>query len=82
LDRGPDINHVIGGVLSTAGGVVFAGYDDEFLALDSDTGRTLWRIRLGGRVNAPPVAYAVGRTQFIALMAGNSLFAFSLPPAR
>jgi alcohol dehydrogenase (cytochrome c) len=82
LDRGPDIPHVIGGVLSTAGGVVFAGYRDEFLAFDSDTGRTLWRIRVGGRVNAPPVAYAVGRTQFIALMAGNSLFAFSLPPAR
>ena len=82
LEHGPDITHVIGGVLSTAGGVVFAGYHDEFLAFDSDTGRTLWRIRLGGRVNAPPVAYAVGRTQFIALMAGNSLFAFSLPSAR
>jgi alcohol dehydrogenase (cytochrome c) len=82
LDHGPGINHFVGGVLSTAGSVVFAGYRDEFLALDSDTGRILWRIRLGARVNAPPVAYAVGRTQFIALMAGNSLFAFSLPPSR
>jgi len=42
----------------------------------------LWRIRLGGRVNAPPVAYSVGRNQFVALMAGNSLFAFSLQPAK
>jgi alcohol dehydrogenase (cytochrome c) len=82
LDHGPGITHYVGGVLSTGGGVVFAGYHDEFLAFDSDTGRTLWRIRVGGRVKAPPVAYAVGRTQFIALMAGNSLFAFSLPPAR
>jgi glucose dehydrogenase len=82
LGRGPDITHVIGGVLSTAGGLVFAGYDDEFLAFDSDTGRTLWRIRVGGRVNAPPVAYSIGRAQFIALVAGNSLFAFSLAPAR
>ncbi len=82
LDHGPDITHFVGGVLSTGGGVVFAGYHDEFLAFDSDTGRTLWRIRVGGRVNAPPVAYSVGRTQFIALMAGNSLFAFSLPPVR
>jgi alcohol dehydrogenase (cytochrome c) len=82
LDHGPDITHIIGGVLSTAGGVIFAGYNDEFLAFDSDTGRTLWRIRVGGRVNAPPVAYAIGRTEFVALMAGNSLFAFSLAPAR
>ena len=82
LDHGPGINHFVGGVLSTAGGVVFAGYNDEFFAFDSDTGRNLWRVRVGARVNAPPVAYAVGRTQFIALMAGNSLFAFSLPPAR
>src|SRR5258708_2980886 len=82
LHHAPDITHIIGGVLSTAGGVIFAGYHDEFLAFDSDTGRTLWRIRVGGRVNAPPVAYAIGRTEFIALMAGNSLFAFSLPPAR
>jgi alcohol dehydrogenase (cytochrome c) len=82
LARGFDVPRTVGGVLSTAGGVVFAGYRDEFLAFDSDTGRTLWSIRLGGHVNAAPVAYAVGRTQFIALMAGNSLFAFSLAPAR
>lgn len=82
LDHGPDITHFVGGVLSTDGGVVFAGYHDEFLALDSDTGQVLWRIRVGARVNAPPVAYAVGRTQFIALMAGNSLFTFSLPPGK
>lgn len=80
LERGADITHFVGGVLSTAGGVVFAGYYHEFLAFDSDTGRTLWRIRLGARLNAPPVAYAVGRTQFIAVIAGNTLFALSLPP--
>jgi alcohol dehydrogenase (cytochrome c) len=79
LQRGPDPPRSVGGVLSTAGGVVFVGHTDEFLALDSDTGRILWRIRVGGRINAPPVAYAVGRTQYIALMAGNALFAFSLP---
>jgi len=82
LASGPDIPRVVGGVLSTAGGLVFAGYDDEFFAFDSDTGRILWRLRLGARINAPPVSYAIGQTQFIALMAGNSLFAFSLPPTR
>ena len=79
LQRGPDTLRSVGGVLSTEGGVVFVGYTDEFFAFDSDTGRILWRIRVGGRINAPPVAYAIGRSQYIALMAGNALFAFSLP---
>ena len=69
----------LGGILSTDSGLVFGSYHDEFLALDSDSGRILWRVRVGARINAPPVAYAVDGTQFIALMAGNSLFAFSLP---
>jgi alcohol dehydrogenase (cytochrome c) len=80
LERSPDIVHGVGGVLSTAGGLVFAGYRDEFFAIDSDTGRILWRMRLGGRINAAPVAYAVGKTEFIALMAGDALHVFSLPP--
>ncbi|HET7764428.1 MAG TPA: PQQ-binding-like beta-propeller repeat protein [Burkholderiales bacterium] len=79
LQRGPDTLRSVGGVLSTAGGVVVAGHAEEFFALDSDTGRILWRMRVGGRINAPPVAYAIGRTQFIAAIAGNSIFAFSLP---
>ncbi|HKW36637.1 MAG TPA: PQQ-binding-like beta-propeller repeat protein [Burkholderiales bacterium] len=79
LHRGPETLRSVGGVLSTGGGVVIVGHADEFFALDSDTGRTLWRMRVGGRINAPPVAYAVGRTQFIAAIAGNALFAFSLP---
>jgi alcohol dehydrogenase (cytochrome c) len=82
LERGPETLRSVGGVLSTSGGLVFLGYRDEVFALDSDSGRTLWRIRVGGRINAPPVTYAVGRTQFIALMAGQALFAFSLPPAK
>jgi outer membrane protein assembly factor BamB len=79
LQRGPDTLRSVGGVLSTAGGVVVAGHAEEFFALDSDTGRILWRMHVGGRINAPPVAYAIGRTQFIAAIAGTSLFAFSLP---
>jgi alcohol dehydrogenase (cytochrome c) len=79
LDEGPNITHFLGGILSTDSGLVFGSYHDEFLALDSDSGRILWRVRVGARINAPPVAYAVDGTQFIALTAGNSLFAFSLP---
>ena len=78
LEHGPDILRNVGGVLSTAGGLAFSGHRDEFFALDSDTGHMLWRMRLGGYINAPPVSYAVGRAQYVAVMAGHSLFVFSL----
>jgi alcohol dehydrogenase (cytochrome c) len=78
LGHGPDTPRTVGGVLSTAGGVVFSSHRDEFLALDADTGRVLWRMRLGGPINAAPVSYAIGGTQFVSVMAGHALFVFSL----
>jgi alcohol dehydrogenase (cytochrome c) len=77
-----DVHRVVGGVLSTAGGLVFAGYRDEFFAFDSDDGKKLWQIRLGGLINAAPVGYAINEKQYVALMAGRSLFAFALPPSK
>ena len=74
-----DVHRVVGGVLSTGGGLVFAGYRDQFFAFDSDSGETLWQIRVGGDINAAPVSYAVDGHQFIAVMAGHALFTFSLP---
>lgn len=77
-----DIPRVIGGVLSTAGGLVFGGYRDEFFAFDSDSGEKLWQIRVGGHINAAPVSYAVDGQQFVAIMAGHALFTFALPPSK
>lgn len=82
LAQGAVVHRVVGGVLSTAGGLVFAGYRDEFFAFDSDTGKKLWQVRLGGDINAAPVSYAVDGHQFIAVMAGHALFTFSLPPPK
>jgi len=69
----------VGGVMSTAGGLVFGGLVHEFLAYDADSGRTLWRIRLGGHISAAPIAYYVDGREFIAVMSGKSLFVFALP---
>jgi alcohol dehydrogenase (cytochrome c) len=78
LARGAsEVLRVVGGVLSTASGVVFAGYRDEFLAFDADTGAVLWRVRLGARVSGAPISYAVQGQQFVAVAAGNSVFVFS-----
>ncbi len=69
-----------GGVLSTAGDVVFSGgKEGYFFALDARSGELLWRASLGGQVNSGPMSYAIGGRQFIAIAAGSSLFTFALP---
>lgn len=69
----------LAGVISTAGGVVFAGTDDGyFKALDAQSGRELWHANLGARVVASPVSYEVNGHQQIAIAAGSALFVFGL----
>jgi alcohol dehydrogenase (cytochrome c) len=69
----------VGGVLSTRGGVVFAGYRDFFRAFDSDTGKELWKVNLGARVRGSPVSFLLDGRQYIAVAAGHSMFVFLLP---
>jgi len=69
-----------GGVLSTAGDVVFGGgKEGYFVALDARSGKELWRLAVGGQVNSGPMSYSVGGKQYVAVAAGSSLFAFALP---
>ena len=71
---------LIGGVLATAGGLVFVGEGDgSFAAFDAANGRRLWSHAGGAGVNAPPVSYRVGDTQFVAVAAGGSKL-FGFPP--
>ena len=60
-----------GGVLSTAGNLVFYGTaSGDFYALDARTGEVLKKIFLGTGVIAPPITYAVDGEQYVAVMAG------------
>jgi alcohol dehydrogenase (cytochrome c) len=60
-----------GGVLSTAGGVVFAAATDRwFSAYDDADGRLLWRSRLADIPNAPPITYSVNGRQYVAVVVG------------
>ena len=64
---------MIGGVLATAGNLVFTGEGNGwFDAFDAKTGKKLWRYNLGAGVNAPPVSYEVDGTQYIAVAAGGN----------
>ena len=58
-------------VLTTAGGLAFAGdLDRYFRAYDARTGDVLWERRLGTSVQGFPVSYAAGGVQYVAVSTG------------
>jgi glucose dehydrogenase len=83
---------VIGGLLATAGGVVFTGSSDkQVVALDARTGRSLWSYPTDAGVNAPPITYEIDGVQYVAVAAtglqtlntprGDEMLAFALQTA-
>jgi quinohemoprotein ethanol dehydrogenase len=61
-----------GGVLSTAGGLVFQGTGTgEFMALDAANGKSLWSTQTQTGVIAPPMSYMVGGVQYVAILVGT-----------
>jgi glucose dehydrogenase len=69
---------LIGGVLATAGGLVFMGEGDgHFNAYNSQTGELLWQAKSEFGVNAPPITYTIDGVQYIAVASGgNSIFGY------
>ena len=60
-----------GGVLSTAGGLVFQGTAAGFFkAYDASTGEELWETPSQTGIVAPPVTYEVDGEQYVTVMAG------------
>jgi quinoprotein glucose dehydrogenase len=72
----------LAGAIVTAGGVLFVGATDDnyFRALEAKTGKQLWVTKFDRRANSDPMTYR-GRDgkQYVAIVATNTLFAFSLP---
>jgi quinohemoprotein ethanol dehydrogenase len=67
----PTATSLDGGVLATAGGLVFQGdANGYFNAYSADTGKKLASIALGSSMMAAPVTYAVNGTQYVAIVAG------------
>jgi outer membrane protein assembly factor BamB len=68
------------GVLATAGNVVFGAVrDGNVVALDARSGEHLWHFQTGANIAASPISFAVDGRQFIAIAAGNTVYAFALP---
>ena len=65
---------MIGGILATAGGLVFTGEGNgQFRAYDAETGAILWRFQAGAGVNAPPSSYTIDGKQYIVVAAGGNV---------
>jgi quinohemoprotein ethanol dehydrogenase len=60
-----------GGVLSTAGNLVFQGQGNaEFAAYTADTGKKVWSIDTGSAIESIPVTYSVNGEQYVLLPVG------------
>ena len=89
--RVPTPGYWNGGVLATAGGLVFQGHiDGTFNAFDADTGERVWFFDAKSPVLAPPISYSVDERQYITVLTGMGtsgaylgplLERFSLNPA-
>ena len=68
------------GVLATSSDLVFVSTSEgNLIALDENSGKSLWHYQTGGRIDSSPMSYSVDGKQFIALSAGNVLYSFALP---
>jgi glucose dehydrogenase len=73
---------LVGGVLATAGGVVFIGEaNGHFDAFDAATGGPLWSFQTGANVGASVISYAVDGRQFVAVASGAAAPAEGAPIA-
>ena len=60
-----------GGVLTTAGNLVFWGTPEGYLkAADAKTGKVVWQFQTGSGVVAPPVTWQEGNEQYVAVVSG------------
>lgn len=71
-DTWPDFCY--SGATATAGGLVFTGHNDGRIeAIDSATGRSLWRSPPAeAAANAPVVTYTAGGKQYVSVFAGGN----------
>jgi alcohol dehydrogenase (cytochrome c) len=71
---------VRGGVLATAGGLVFFCEDNnDFTAADAATGKPLWRFQTNQFWRASPMTYEFDHRQYLAVASGPNILAFALP---
>jgi alcohol dehydrogenase (cytochrome c) len=67
------------GVVTTANDLLITGGREGYLQiLDARSGKLLWKTNLGAQMLNNPITYAVNGRQYVAAIAGLSLFVFAL----
>jgi acido-empty-quinoprotein group A len=67
----------LGGLLSTAGNLLFAGAPGGFLvAYNPETGRQLWHTSFDRDMSNTPITYMLDGVQYVLAAAGDTLYAF------
>ena len=62
----------LAGILGTAGGLIFSGtLDGSVTAYNDTTLQLMWHFNTGISFKSPPITYAFGGKQYIAIMAGG-----------
>ncbi len=75
-----NLKNYSGGVMVTAGDLVFFGDTDGYLnAVDARTGARRWRHLTGPDINAAPMSFSRGGRQYVAVATRSALVAFVLP---
>ncbi|MEM1264703.1 MAG: PQQ-dependent methanol/ethanol family dehydrogenase [Pseudomonadota bacterium] len=60
-----------GGVMTTAGGLVFTGTPEgQFMAFDDETGEVLWSFQTGSGIVGQPVTWEQNGEQYVAVISG------------
>jgi alcohol dehydrogenase (cytochrome c) len=75
---------LVAGVTVTGGGVLFTGdLDDNFVAVDTKTGKTLYSFNTGGSVGGGVISYELKGKQYVAALSGavSGFFGGSGPAA-
>ena len=68
-----------GGLLTTAGGLLFAGGSSgHVMAMDANNGKNLWHSGLIQQMSNTPITYMLDGTQYVLVAAGDMLYAFSI----
>ncbi len=67
-----------GGILTTAGDLLFTGDSDRLAAFDPANGKILWSEKLGSHLSNGPSTWSLDDQQNIIVGAGDTLYAFTL----
>jgi alcohol dehydrogenase (cytochrome c) len=76
----PDLVANPSGLVATAGGVAFVGYQGTLFAIDYATGAVVWQYPLGGSLAAPPITVRYEGAQLLLVVSGRDVVAFDLAP--